>query len=90
MQQIVNCELEQKADAVEAAVIPFKQTGCVVNSYTEWDLLEEVIVGVVKGACFPPWHKALQPVLPDNQHEVFQRNAGKSSQPSVLPQQTMS
>ena len=27
---------------------------CPVNSYNEWDLLEEVIVGVVDGAAFPP------------------------------------
>lgn len=47
-----------------------------VCSHNEWDLLEEVIVGIVDGACFPPWHFALQPVLPDNQHQIFQINAG--------------
>lgn len=48
-----------------------------VCSYTEWDPLEEVIVGIVDEAHFPPWHKALPPVLPANQHETFRREAGK-------------
>lgn len=48
-----------------------------VNSFNEWDPLEEVIVGVVDGASFPSWHIALEPVLPSDQHEVFRRNAGK-------------
>ncbi|UAN44204.1 amidinotransferase [Serratia sp. JSRIV001] len=51
---------------------------CAVSSYTEWDPLEEVIVGVVDGACFPPWHVALEPVLPAAQHSLFQRMAGRS------------
>lgn len=48
-----------------------------VCSYTEWDLLEEVIVGVVDGARFPPWHIALGPVLPEAQHDVFRKHAGQ-------------
>ncbi|HWL87198.1 MAG TPA: hypothetical protein VNO21_15440 [Polyangiaceae bacterium] len=48
-----------------------------VSSHTEWDPLEEVIVGVVDGASFPPWHIALEPVLPHDQHQVFRDNAGK-------------
>ncbi|WP_122341205.1 amidinotransferase [Pseudomonas caricapapayae] len=49
-----------------------------VCSYTEWDLLEEVIVGVVDGACVPPWHEAMEPCLPTHQHQFFKDNAGKS------------
>ncbi len=48
----------------------------LVCSHNEWDLLEEVIVGIVDDACFPPWHFALQPVLPDHHHLTFQKNAG--------------
>lgn len=48
-----------------------------VSSYTEWDLLEEVIVGVVDGASFPSWHVAMEACLPDDQREVFRKNAGK-------------
>ncbi|EPO7629472.1 TPA: amidinotransferase [Citrobacter freundii] len=47
-----------------------------VNSYTEWELLEEVIVGIVDGARFPTWHVALEPVLPEGQVTTFQRLAG--------------
>jgi glycine amidinotransferase len=48
-----------------------------VNTYTEWDLLEEVIVGGIDGACFPPWHIALEAPLPEDQREHFRKNAGK-------------
>ncbi|AAZ33199.1 MULTISPECIES: hypothetical protein [Pseudomonas] len=48
-----------------------------VCSYTEWDLLEEIIVGVVDGACIPPWHAAMEPCLPTQQHQFFRDNAGK-------------
>lgn len=48
-----------------------------VSSYNEWDPLEEVIVGAIEGASFPPWHVAVEAPLPDNQRELFRRNAGK-------------
>ena len=41
---------------------------CPVNSYNEWDLLEEVIVGVVDGAAFPPYHIVLEATMPHDQH----------------------
>jgi len=49
-----------------------------VSSFTEWEPLEEVIVGVVDGARFPSWHVALEPVLPDGQVSTFQRQAGQA------------
>jgi glycine amidinotransferase len=52
-----------------------------VCSYTEWDPLEEVIVGIVDEACFPPWHVALPPVLPPNMHETFRTQAGRPFPP---------
>lgn len=48
-----------------------------VCSYNEWDPLEEVIVGIVDDACFPPWHECLPPVLPAGQLETFRANAGR-------------
>ena len=48
-----------------------------VRSYTEWDPLEEVIVGIIDGACFPPWHDSLAPVLPEDRHRTFRDNAGR-------------
>ena len=53
------------------------ESTCPVSSYTEWDPLEEVIVGIVDGASFPPWHIAMDAVLRDNQRELFRKNAGK-------------
>jgi glycine amidinotransferase len=52
-------------------------TYCPVNSYNEWDLLEEVIVGVVEGATFPPFHIALEAPLPLDQRQHFRENAGR-------------
>jgi glycine amidinotransferase len=48
-----------------------------VSSHTEWDPLEEVIVGIIDGAAFPPWHVALHPVLPANQLDMFREHAGE-------------
>jgi glycine amidinotransferase len=50
---------------------------CPVNSHNEWDPLEEVVVGVVDGACFPPWHVSVSAPLPAGQRDVFRANAGK-------------
>lgn len=55
-----------------------------VCSYTEWDPLEEVIVGIVDEACFPPWHVALPPVLPANMHETFRTQAGRPFPPERI------
>ncbi|MEU9119055.1 amidinotransferase [Streptomyces sp. NPDC048506] len=55
-----------------------------MSSYTEWDPLEEVIVGIVDGASFPTWHTALPPVLPADQHETFRRNAGRPFPPEQV------
>ncbi|HEY0478843.1 MAG TPA: hypothetical protein VGD37_15095 [Kofleriaceae bacterium] len=57
---------------------------CPVSSYNEWDPLEEVIVGIVDDARFPPWHISLEPVLPEDQHENFRRNAGRPFPPEQV------
>src|SRR5205085_5954953 len=49
----------------------------VVNSFNEWDPLEEVIVGVVEGATVPAWHVTLQATMPGNQREFYLRNGGR-------------
>ncbi|MCP5104250.1 MAG: amidinotransferase, partial [bacterium] len=49
----------------------------VVNSFNEWDLLEEVIVGVVDGAAVPAWHVTLQATMPENQWDFYRTNGGK-------------
>src|SRR5688572_14178920 len=48
-----------------------------VSSYNEWDPLEEVIVGVVEGAAFPPYHIAIAAPLPHNQRQTFRVNEGR-------------
>lgn len=48
-----------------------------VSSYNEWDQLEEVIVGVVDGARFPPSHIAVEAPLPHAHRKTFRENAGK-------------
>jgi len=49
----------------------------VVNSFNEWDPLEEVIVGVIDGATVPPWHAALQATMPEQHWEFFRQQGGK-------------
>ncbi|KFA91731.1 amidinotransferase [Archangium violaceum] len=56
----------------------------VVNAFTEWDLLEEVIVGVVDNATFPEWHISLKATVPDNMWDLFQRNAGRPFPPERI------
>ncbi|WEP00217.1 amidinotransferase [Streptomyces sp. FXJ1.172] len=58
--------------------------GSQVRSYTEWDPLEEVVVGIVDDARFPEWHQSLEPVLPAQQHETFRRNAGQEFPREIL------
>lgn len=36
----------------------------IVNSFNEWDPLEEVIVGTLEGGCELPWEKAFEAVIP--------------------------
>lgn len=51
--------------------------GCPVSSYNEWDPLEEVIVGIVDGAHFPPWDAAVAAPLSPAQRAVFRERAGQ-------------
>ena len=39
--------------------------GCVVNTFNEWDPLEEIIVGVVEDALIPPWETISPAVVHD-------------------------
>lgn len=49
----------------------------VVNSYNEWDPLEEVIVGVVEGSTVPSWHISLDCVVPEKQKHFYKQFGGK-------------
>jgi len=52
----------------------------VVNSYSEWDPLEEVIVGIVDGACLPPWHPCLRATMPPGCQPI-----PRSTVPTLFP-----
>ena len=57
---------------------------CPVSSFTEWDPLEEVIVGIVDGARFPPWHDAVGAPLSPAQRRTFREQAGQPFPAEVL------
>ncbi len=48
-----------------------------VNSHTEWDLLEEVIVGRADHACVPEWHVAIEATMPKKHHTFFKTHGGR-------------
>ena len=50
----------------------------IVNSYTEWDLLEEVIVGKIEGSYIPQWHHSMGAVIPVQSQYLFKENGGTS------------
>ncbi len=47
------------------------ETKSIVNSYTEWDPLEEVIVGILDGMVVPQWHIAMYGPIPKQNHNFF-------------------
>jgi glycine amidinotransferase len=49
----------------------------VVSCHNEWDPLEEVIVGVVEGACVPSWHPTLAATMPEEHHAFFAEQGGR-------------
>lgn len=71
-------QIEQQSCMQQATTIVKQTIEQPVCAYTEWDPLEEVIVGVVEGAAFPPWHITLQATMPTAQHHTFKQNASKN------------
>lgn len=49
----------------------------IVNSYNEWDPLEEVIVGILDGATVPEWHVQLKATMPKKFWDFYKQNGGK-------------
>lgn len=45
----------------------------VVEAYTEWDPLEEVVVGTVKGAIVPPWDSITEATMPSHAEWFFKK-----------------
>lgn len=48
-----------------------------VRVYTEWDPLEEVIVGIIDDATVPKWDIAMEATIPEHNHSFFKNNATK-------------
>lgn len=53
-------------------------SNCIINSHTEWDPLEEVIVGRVDGATIPEWHVSGKAVWPEKHWDMYKNKAGQS------------
>lgn len=69
----------QPGDAEPAATPvapPRELTSGPVNSWNEWDPLEEVIVGVCDNAVVPPWHVTLAGTMPSEKHDFFREHGG--------------
>src|SRR6266702_2066191 len=50
---------------------------CVVNSWNEWDPLEEVVVGRLEGAAAPPSHVTMVGNLPAKAARLYPLLAGR-------------
>jgi glycine amidinotransferase len=48
----------------------------VVNSYTEWDPLEEVVVGRLAGAVIPTWQSSMLGTMPPESWHLFRQRGG--------------
>lgn len=64
------------AGSASTAADPAPAPSCPVNSHTEWDRLEEVVVGRLAGGVFPSWQDSMTPVLPDMAVPVFKEHGG--------------
>lgn len=52
-------------------------TGPAVNACTEWDPLQEVVVGRLAGGVFPTWQDSMADVLPEEHWRLFQERGGQ-------------
>ena len=63
---------ELMTDLTDATTTP-----CPVNSYNEWDPLEEVIVGHLEGAIIPPYHVTVTYNIPPSTARLYRIFAGQ-------------
>lgn len=54
---------------------------CPVNSYNEWDPLEEVIVGRLEGAAFPSWKTINRHTVPVGEWDRIEQAVGRVGAP---------
>ena len=55
-----------------------------VNTFTEWDPLEEIIVGVVEDALIPPWETITPAVVHDKSQWPFFKTEGGKRWPAEM------
>src|SRR3954449_11414373 len=51
--------------------------GSRIRSSTEWDPLEEVVVGVISGGVIPYWQDSMYATLPESSWRMFQEQGGQ-------------
>lgn len=56
--------------------LPLPQQIPVVSSYTEWDPLEEVVVGRLAGGVFPTWQASMSATMPPSSWRLFKGKGG--------------
>lgn len=59
-------------------------TSSPVSVHTEWDPLEEVIVGTANAARFPDWHSSIEAVVPRRNRRLFAQQSGKPFPQEVI------
>ncbi len=80
------CQTTQRDSIVphQEPLSAIKTTESPVSVYTEWDPLEEVIVGVVNGSCVPEWDRMIEATSPEKHADFFQRQGGKPFSPELI------
>lgn len=75
----LNTEIDEKGSSDGSERADANRTGRlpVVNSYNEWDPLEEVIIGRIDDAAVPEWHLALESTMPEVAWDFFRRHGGQ-------------
>lgn len=71
-------------DEVNPPTAKAANENCIVNSHTEWDPLEEVIVGRVDGATIPEWHVSGKAVWPSKYWDMYKNEAGQPFPPELM------
>lgn len=56
----------------------------LVNSFNEWDPLEEVIVGRIDSSTVPEWAITLESTMPSHSWQYFKENGGRSFSQDLL------
>jgi len=56
----------------------------VVNSFNEWDPLEEVIVGIVDNSHIPKFDIAIEATMPKKFHHFFKKNGGNPFNKEII------